>query len=648
LSSSLSTHSFQFDREDLARALFHEAGDGLFLFDPESGRILAVNPVAQRLTRFNEAELLQMRASYLFRAESRGGMHRLRQASHQTGFFHSQEGYLLRTREEGSWTPVNLTIARLHLKEKTLGLVTVRDIREQRESLIRLEKMEAELRRVISSVSDCLWSAEVDASGEWNYRYFSPVVEKITGQPPRHWLGQPHRWRSLIHADDRRRWDRFVQRLRDGKSDQEEYRIYRDDRAIIWVRDRAQVRGGEGEPRHVAGVLTDITAEKSLEEQLRQSQKLEGIGRLAGGIAHDFNNLLTVIKGFSEMIQAGLGSGHPLLPAVQQVQKAADRGASLTGQLLAFSRRVPLQPRVFDVNTVLAETEKMLRRVIGEDIELLILPGRQLGWIKADPAQLDQILLNLAVNARDAMPHGGKLTIQTTSVVLTSESGRLPPDLPPGPYVLLAVHDTGQGMTPEVLEHIFEPFFTTKEFGKGTGLGLSIVYGIVKQHQGHIEAASQPGQGTTFRIYFPQTADRESLPAAVVRPKGGSRTGTETILLVEDEEMVRAVAATVLQQRGYHLLQARNGMEALRVARSHGRDIDLLVTDVIMPQMNGEQLYQQLSAGQPGLKVLYVSGYSDPVLGRYALSSDHLLLAKPFTAEHLLCKVRTLLDGLHS
>jgi len=635
-----------FNLDALAQALFKESGDGLFVFEPESGQLLAVNPMGVTLTGFTERELLQMQSSYLIRSEAKSNMSRLRQATQHTAIFHSQEGFLLRTKQDPGWIPVNLTMSRLHVQPRTLGLFTVRDIREQRESHARLQQMEAELRRVVASVSDCLWSAEADTAGIWNYRYFSPVVEKIAGLPPDRLLGGLQAWRGLVHPEDRQRFEAAVARLKSGHPSREEYRIVRPDRSVCWVRDSAQVGPGlGGHTMQIAGVVTDITPQRNLEDQLRHAQKMEAIGRLAGGVAHDFNNLLTVIKGFSELLAAGLGPTHPLFSAAQQIDKASDRAVTLTAQLLTFSRRNVTVPKVLDLNTQITDMELMLRKLLNEDVELSILPGPNLARVKADPGQIDQVLINLAINARDAMPGGGKFTVQTSNVTLHAAADNLPPDVRPGRHVLLTVHDTGCGMSREVQSRIFEPFFTTKEFGKGTGLGLSIVYGIVKQHHGHIDVISQPGHGTTFRVFLPPAEEPLPVPGVVVRPKGASRPGVETILLVEDEEMVRNFAAATLQQRGYHLLQAGSGAEALRLAEKFPQEIDLLVTDVVMPQMNGVTLCKLLRQVRPQLRVLYMSGYTGGAIDHLSPAEiESAFLSKPFSPDLLLRKVRELLD----
>jgi PAS domain S-box-containing protein len=379
------------------------------------------------------------------------------------------------------------------------------------------------------------------------------------------------------------------------------------------------------------------------EEQLRQSQKLEAIGQLAGGVAHDFNNLLTVIGGYSSILLNKFDQDSPFRVSVEEIKKASDRASGLTRQLLAFSRKQILQPKILDLNVVVSDLDKMVRRLIGEDIDLLTLTDPKLGKAKADPGQIEQVLLNLIVNARDAMPDGGKLTIETANATL-SDDYALSHAAVSGSYVMLAVSDTGCGMDAELQKHVFEPFFTTKPSGKGTGLGLATVYGIVKQSDGHIWLYSEPGRGTCFKLYLPcirevvvgQTTDSQRLV-----PKG-----TETLLLVEDEDQVRRIVRAILEQQGYEVLTAANGEEALKLAKLHGEGIHMLMTDVVMPQMSGRQLAEELTSIRPELKVLYMSGYTDDAIVRHGLLDASLnFIQKPFDAASVARKVREVLDS---
>jgi two-component system cell cycle sensor histidine kinase/response regulator CckA len=389
----------------------------------------------------------------------------------------------------------------------------------------------------------------------------------------------------------------------------------------------------------------DVTEEKSLAEKFMQAQKMEAIGRLAGGIAHDFNNLLTVISGYCDLVRTDLPQGGLAEAKIDEIARAAKQAATLTSQLLAFSRKQVLIPQVVDTNELVRALETILGRVVGEDIELRTCLHPGTGNIRADPGQIEQALMNLVVNARDAMPEGGKLTIETSVRVFDEAYAREHTDVKPGEYVRIAVSDTGVGMDREVLSHIFEPFFTTKEQGKGTGLGLSTVYGIVKQSEGHVTCYSEPGKGTTFTIYFPRTAEASSTASGPL-PAAASRRGTETILLVEDEEAVRAFARTVLEKNGYLVIEAAGGMSALARVATREHEVDLLVTDVVMPQMGGRELARNLAHISPHVKVLYVSGYTGNAIQHHAILEQGAdFLQKPFSSRELLAKVRQLLDA---
>jgi len=416
------------------------------------------------------------------------------------------------------------------------------------------------------------------------------------------------------------------------------------DGRVTWVSTtKVPIRDGSGEIVGLCGLSRDISERKRLEEQARLSQRMEAIGRLAGGVAHDFNNLLGVIIGYGERVMSRLAASEPLRADQQELLKAAHRAASLTQQLLAFGRQQVLQPRILDLNGVVSEMRDMLGRVIGEDCELATLLEPDLGSVWADPGQTGQIVMNLAANARDAMPTGGRLTIQTRNAELDAAAASCHPPMRPGRYVMLAVSDTGVGMDAATQSRIFEPFFTTKETGKGTGLGLATVYGIVKQSSGFIWVYSEVGVGTTFKIYLPRI-DGAAEPLAHEEPSPLVR-GSETVLLVEDEQSLRNIIRDTLEENGYTVLVAGDGVQALQVADEHGADIHLIVTDVIMPGMSGGQVAAEITRIRPRVKALFVSGYTHEALSRHgALGLRTAFLSKPFTAAALLRKCRELLD----
>ena len=400
------------------------------------------------------------------------------------------------------------------------------------------------------------------------------------------------------------------------------------------------------EKRHFIAIARDITTNRRLEEQVRQKLKMEAIGQLAGGVAHDFNNLLTVITGQTELLLERLPEGDPVREDAQEIGQAAQRAAELTQQLLAFSRKQVLVPTVIDLNAVIGKMERMLRRLIGEDISLVTIEASRLGRVKVDIAQVEQVVMNLAINARHAMPRGGKLTLETQNVELDEAYARTHADVRPGPYVMLAVSDTGVGMATETLTRLFEPFFTTKEIGRGTGLGLATAYGIVKQSGGSISVYSELGHGTTFRIYFPQV--EEPLDRTPTRRSAAGVQGTETILLVEDEDAVRRLARRILERNGYTVLDAADGERAIELGKQHEGPIHLLLTDVVMPRMSGRAVAEAITAARPSVKVLYLSGYTvNAVVHNGVLDAGTSLLEKPFTADRLAAKVREVLDASH-
>ena len=475
--------------------------------------------------------------------------------------------------------------------------------------------------------------------------YVSENITRLTGYEPREAL-TPDWWPGHVHHEDLERiHGELAQQFPQGQFSIE-YRFRHKDGTYRWILDEGRVRhDGSGQPVEVVGAWIDITERKRLETQLRQAQKMEAIGQLAGGVAHDFNNVLTAIAGNAELLQEGFPAGDPKRDTVEEIRSAASRAESLTRQLLAFSRQQIMQPRVLEPNRVVEGMEKMLRRLIGEDIDLVCILPEDVGRVVADPSQIEQVILNLAVNARDAMPTGGKLTLETGNAEFDPAYARTHAPAVPGRFVMLAVSDSGAGMSPEVKARVFEPFFTTKAPGKGTGLGLATVYGIVKQSGGFIWVYSEAGEGTTFKIYLPR-AGEDQRPTTAPKAQTDVRGGSEVILLVEDEAPVRRVALHALQRYGYTVLEAALPSEALTICKEHSGKIDLVLTDVVMPGMSGPDLAKQLLAQRPGLKVLFSSGYTgEAIAHRGEILSGLAFLPKPFTPMTLARKVREVLDA---
>jgi PAS domain S-box-containing protein len=504
-----------------------------------------------------------------------------------------------------------------------------------------LRQSEKQYRDLVETSNDLIWS--VDAEGRCTF-VNRGAAQRILGYEPEEILGHPF---TEFMVPERAQQDvETFARTKEGEANfHYESELVRKDGTPVQIRCNAiAVRDEHGKVVGVTGTATDITEHKRLEEQFRQAQKMQAIGRLAGGVAHDFNNLLTVITGYSELLLQEVQFTDASRDLIREIIRAADRAAALTRQLLAFSRKQILLPLVLDLNKVVTNLERMLRRLIGEDVDLQTVLEPALCQVKADPTQIEQVILNLAVNARDAMPDGGRLTIESANVQLAEAFTRARREVQPGAYVLLRVSDTGQGMDQETKAHLFEPFFTTKELGKGTGLGLATVYGIVKQSGGHIYVQSEPGQGAVFSIYLP--AAGAPLPARQAAADADHLPhGAEVVLLVEDGDEVRRLARQVLEAHGYRVLEAGHGDEALDVCARHPGRIHLLVTDMMMPKMSGRELAERLAPLHPGLRVVYLSGYTEHSGHHPApLEGDRALLPRPFTPRALARKVREVLD----
>lgn len=886
------------DQAELAHALFEESGDALFMLDPDTDRLIEVNPVALRLTGFSRSEILQFSATYLFRFETAGGLQRLRGAFSKTMVFHSQDGFLLRTKED-TWIPVNITVSRLHVVPKTLGLIIARDDRDRRQALIQAKRVEAELRAVLGSSPAALWSAArlpgPDVTTGWHFRYVSPLLARIAGRPFEY-FDHPFKWAEVVHPTDREPYRTWLRRLLTGTAAdaEQQYRVMSTDGSIRWVRDRLQVdRDASGRPTRLDACLVDVTeqrqaeealrqseqrfralVEKSrdgimlidergviryatpasrltfgydpsevlgkdffelihpddrpstrkcfaravshagedvshtfqasatdgslraiemnacnrlddpsvravvvnyrdvteretaalalarqhaileglfasvpdiicykdrdmrflggnpafealmgcpvaeligktcdellltewamriraiepdvlesgqtvrakewvtypngrqalldiavsplrgndgpsvgliitgrdvteqnhLEEQLRQSQKLEAVGRLAGGIAHDFNNLLTVILGNLELVRNDV-SGDDEAELLAATERAARQAADLTKQMLGFARRQPLKTATLDLNAIVQEAVGLLRRTIDPRITIRLQKAADLRPVAVDPVQIQQVLMNLCLNARDAMPEGGTLTIETANADVTrsSETGA---ESPRGGFVRVSVSDTGVGMTDEVRAKIFEPFFTTKDVGQGTGLGLAVVYGVARAHGGWVDCTSSPGVGSRFDVFLPRgVTSKEQVAGPAIPPQTLARGRGEVVLLADDEPLVRALARNALERQGYHVLVAADGAEAVEVFQREKGKVALVILDASMPLMSGQQACAAIRSQAPHTKVLFASGH--PLSGIASDDPTTRFLHKPYTPSSLAAAVQAMLD----
>ncbi len=540
---------------------------------------------------------------------------------------------------DGTVVPLEMAVTKL----PDGGVVCVaRDITQRLSAQKGRAEAEAKYRALIEHVSAISYIAELGVDGQW--LYVSPQVETIFGFSAEEWIADSRAWMRHVHPEDHAIVVAAEETSNRGERFQAEYRVVRKDGRVIWVSDTAVVVTGSDLRRLMEGIIVDITDRKQLEGQLQQARRMEAVGRLAGGIAHDFNNLLTIIKGYTEMALGRAKVQPELRTDIERIEDASERAAGLVRQLLAFSRRQVLQPKVLDLNSIVVGLDKLLRRLMDEDIEMVTLAGKNVGTIKADPGQIEQVIMNLVVNARDAMPQGGRLTVETSNVDLDGSYARDHASVKPGRYVMLVVSDTGIGMSADTVAHIFEPFYTTKESGRGTGLGLSTVYGIVKQSGGYIWVYSEPGKGSAFKVYLPRVDEPVEAVTASKAP-AANRKGTETVLLVEDDPQVRELTRTVLVAQGYFIIEAAGPEDAERIVENERAEIHLLLTDVIMPGISGRELAKRLTARLPRMRVLYMSGYTYNIIAHGGnLETGVAFLQKPFTPSALVEKVREVLD----
>jgi PAS domain S-box-containing protein len=622
------------ESEELYRQLFDLESDVIVLGDRISGRLLAVNAAATVLYGYDKNELLAMNRVDLSAEPEETVQSTVKGLAFIPLRWHRKK--------DGTVFPVEICGAYFDLKGRQVFVSAIRDITTRLRMEEALKKSEEKFFKAFHSNPAAITIADLTTR---TYLEVNESFEEMMGFRSAETVGRT--WTELsLWADPHDRDEAVAQLLREGRLRDREFRFRKKNGEMgsgILSADLIEI---DGRPCTITATV-DVTARLHLEGQLRQAQKLESVGRLAGGVAHDFNNLLTVINGYSDFVLGALNPADPLYSQVQQIKKAGERAARLTSQLLAFSRKQVVEPKSLNLNAVVNDAHQMLQRLIGEDIELNTRLDPLLGPVMADRGQIDQVIMNLVVNARDAMPTGGKLEITTRNVELDPAMAAANPEARPGKYALLSVHDTGTGIDDRTLPNIFEPFFTTKERGQGTGLGLSTAYGIIQQAGGWIDVQSELGRGATFQIYLPR-ADAASVRVAEQQQTPEAARGGETILVVEDSDETRTLTTTILSSYGYNILEAANGTEALSVEEKYTGEIHLLLTDVIMPGMNGKELSEQLRLRRPGIRILFTSGYpADVISRRGVLEKEIAYLPKPFTPNSLAAKVREILAGSH-
>jgi two-component system, cell cycle sensor histidine kinase and response regulator CckA len=556
-----------------------------------------------------------------------------------------QQFETVRQRKDGSLMDVSFSVSPITAEDGTIigGSAIVHDITSRKRMEEALRRSEERFRLVTHATKDAIWDLDVTSGKTWRSENFW----RRFGYSSKDTEPDVAGWKDLLHPEDRDRvWNSFRDALRRRSDSYEaEYRIRRADDSYAVILDRAYIVYDEtDQATRAIGAITDLSEHRELKEQFQQAQKMEAVGRLAGGVAHDFNNLLMVITAYTEIMREKLSPEDGLLDNLDEVQKAAERGASLTHQLLAFSRKQVLLPCIIDLSSAVEDSLKMIQRLIGEDIELNVSLAKPLWAVKADQGKIVQVLMNLCVNARDAMCYGGKLRIETRNIAIDGEAATKYPGLVPGDYVALVVNDSGTGMTKEVQAQVFEPFFTTKELGRGTGLGLSTVFGIVKQSGGYIWVDSQLGHGSSFTVYLPAV---DAPLTAIITPMIDETEGQgESILLAEDDEALRESISAYLNLHGYKVLEAVDGADASHIAKQNAESIQVLVTDVILPKLSGAELAREVAKVSPKAVTLYMSGYTDRELIDYDPASSTVgFLQKPFALRTLLEKIRQMIAG---
>ena len=626
-------------REELFRLISENAADLIAVVDMEGNRIY--NSLSyEKVLGYSADELRSVSSFEQIHPEDQERVKEAAQEARSRGVGRSME-YRIR-HKDGTWRVMESTasVIRNSKGEPEKLVIVNREITDRKQAAEALRRSELSFRTVVEDAPYGIFRATL--AGQ--FLMVNPALQKMLGYQSRDELLKANLAEDIYrYPAEHEKVNALLLQGQNLKAIEVEWK--RRDGTPIRVRWRGSpVKGESGVVSYLEVFAEDITEQRVLERQLRMAQKMEAVGRLSGGIAHDFNNLLGVIIGYTQVVKRTLGPNHPSFEHTEEIEKAGQRAVSLTRQLLAYSRQQVLEPAILNLNTLVSDMEKMLSRLIGEDIALSLKLDPALRQVKADRGQIEQVLMNLVVNARDAMPDGGQLTIETGNAELDLAYTREHPGSRPGRYVMLGVTDTGTGMDSETLAQVFEPFFTTKERDKGTGLGLATVYGVVKQSDGYISVESQKGKGASFQMYLPLVNEaavaQESVPAPL------SVRGWETILLVEDAEAVRKLAHMFLRDNGYQVLTASDGSEAVEVARQSSGPIHLLLTDVVMPGMNGRVLWERLAPGNPAMEVLYMSGYTDSfIAGHGVLEPGTHLLHKPFTEEALTRKVREILDA---